>query len=504
MFSDIANVPHWYILTYIGSHRDAEKRLAMVDMPSYVPQFFTKDSKPNGVKDFRHFVNYAFVLGTQNQIYEQKRKELRSFNFLPQHNGDEHNHPFVEDYVVDQLRKIETIYGGKIPFMPYPTDVIAGDTVRILTGEFKDLQATAITKNGSKYRQILLEISDTFVIPLCKLKIGDYEIVKYSDKNAQSASKVRKEDITFLHNALERFYRLTKADDTQLAQDKTKIHTLINLYKNSAPSSPVQRVKTSLLLVMAYTTLDNEEKQVHYIKHSLNLMQDNKSLSLKANTYCILYGCTFNGEYYNQYVALRKDAFGTKDEKAFTKLNEQMETYRKWNVILHPHRFRHALQCSNDNTMWFALELSSPLKEVVKHLENNNIPTYNPEVTSSKGKTVLLAFSTFIELQKIQTVPPFFSFIREERDDHDEPLYVSNTEVDDYRYLLSSTSEGLEHIELTPEYHDIFTKSKTETININGRELHGIINTTSNHNSTQQRFIIYLRHLTAIAIEITK
>lgn len=342
MLSDTANVPHWYILTYIGSHRDAEKRLAKVDLPSFVPVFFAQDQKKENAHDYRYFSNYAFVLGTQNQIYKQKLTVLRTFNFMPKNYGRDNAHPYVEEYVVKQLRRIEEINGGKIPFQPYPTDVIVGDTIRILTGEFKDYEATAIKKNGSKYRDIVLDIAGKFFIPLGKLKLGEYEIVKYSKEANDSATvKVKTEDVAFLREALERHYRINPADESTLSHDRTKTENIVEHYRKGTPATHLQRVKTSLLQVMAYTILENNEQQLHYIKHTLNLIQEKCSLSLKANVYCNLYGCTFNGEYYSLYIATRKEAQGTKEEAAISKINEVMNLYTRWNIVLHPHQSRY-------------------------------------------------------------------------------------------------------------------------------------------------------------------
>ena len=252
MLSDTANVPHWYILTYIGSHRDAEKRLAKVDLPSFVPVFFAQDLKKESAHDYQYFSNYAFVLGTQNQIYQQKLTVLRTFNFMPKNYGKDRIHPYVEEYVIKQLRRIEEINGGKIPFLPYPSDVIVGDTIRILTGQFKDHEATAIRKNGSKYRDIVFDVAGKFLIPLCKLRVGEYEIVKYSkETNGSATVKVTTEDVTFLREALERHYRIKPADESCLSQDRTKTENLVERYRKGTPATHLQRVRISLFLVMA-------------------------------------------------------------------------------------------------------------------------------------------------------------------------------------------------------------------------------------------------------------
>lgn len=503
MLSDTANVPHWYILTYIGSHRDAEKRLAKVDLPSFVPVFFAQDLKKENAHDYQYFSNYAFVLGTQNQIYQHKQISLRTFNFMPKSYGKDQIHPYVEEYVIKQLRRIEEINGGKIPFQPYPSDVIVGDTIRILTGEFKDQEATAIRKNGSKYRDIVLDVAGKFVIPLCKLKVGEYEIVKYSkEANGSATVKVTTEDVSFLREALERHYRIKSVDEAYLSRDTAKTENLVDRYRKGTPATHLQRIKTSLFLVMAYTILEDNEQQLHYIKHTLNLIQEKCSLSLKANVYCNLYGCTFNGEYYSHYIATRKEAQGTKEETAISKFNEVMNLYSRWNIILHPRQSRHTLQCDTSDAQWFALEILLPMDEVTEHLKEKGITTYNPEITSDGNKKVLLAHSTFETLRKILATDSLFAFMRDTRDNQDVPLYLTDTEVSDYRHVIATASEDLHRLDLTPECDALFSKSKPTTIPFHGREIHGIIGTSKINRTTPQRFIIYLRHLTALAISL--
>lgn len=503
MLSDTANVPHWYILTYIGSHRDAEKRLAKVDLPSFVPVFFAQDLKKESAHDYQYFSNYAFVLGTQNQIYQQKLTVLRTFNFMPKNYGKDRIHPYVEEYVIKQLRRIEEINGGKIPFLPYPSDVIVGDTIRILTGQFKDHEATAIRKNGSKYRDIVFDVAGKFLIPLCKLRVGEYEIVKYGkETNGSATVKVTTEDVTFLRDALERHYRIKPADESCLSQDRTKTENLVERYRKGTPATHLQRVRISLFLVMAYTILENNEEQLHYIKHTLNLIQEKCSLALKANVYCNLYGCTFNGEYYSLYIATRKEALGTKEESAISKINEVMNLYSRWNIVLHPRQSRYTLECDTTDAQWFALELLSPMDEVAEHLKEKGIMTYNPEVKSHSNKSVLLAHSTFEALRKILITDSLFAFMRDTRDNQDVPLYLTDTEVTDYRHVMDTASEDLQHLDLTPECDALFSKSKPTTVPFHGREVHGIIGTSRIKRTTQQRLIIYLRHLTALAIPL--
>ena len=82
MFVDSANVPHWYILSYIGTYQNAEKRLERTELPSFVPVFFEEKAKKVNMNDYHHFTNYAFVFGTQNEIYNLKLTMLSTFNFL--------------------------------------------------------------------------------------------------------------------------------------------------------------------------------------------------------------------------------------------------------------------------------------------------------------------------------------------------------------------------------------------------------------------------------------
>lgn len=500
MFVDSANVPHWYILSYIGTHENATKRLDRIELPSFVPVFFEEKTKKVNMNDFRHFTNYSFIYGTQNDIYALKLTLLSTFNFLHKSNNNDQLHPYVEENVVTQLRRVEEIHGGKIPFMPYPSDVVVGDTVKILTGDFKDHEAKAITKNGSKYRQIILDVAGKFIIPLCQLKVGEYEIIRYSRAVSSSHSlKVKAEDVTFLREALERHYGIKAVDESCISQDKAKIHLILQHYNSGTPETHLQRVKTSLVFVMANTILNNKEEQVHYINHTLNLLQEKCSPSLQASAYCTLYGCTFNEEYFYDYISVRKNA---KDDKAFAKINEQITLYRRWNDILFPCTTRPELKCPTADAMWFALELQSPMDDVLAHFEEAGIPTYDPNLTSNSGKRILLAHSTFDVLSSLCSDVSPFIFVHEEKDDHDEPLFFVETDVESYRYVSETMSDDITILPLTPESDALYSKVMKTTVTINGHNLHGIIGTSKIKRTEHRRLIIHLPHLAAIAIPL--
>lgn len=511
MFLDAINVPRWYILTYLGNHSDAEKRLAKVAMPSFAPLFFGKGDKKHSSADFQHFSNYCFIFATQNDIYHQKRQLLHSFNFLPKSNSTDQLHPYVEEYVIDQLRRILEINGGSIPFMPYPSDVIVGDTVRILTGQFEGQQATAIRKNGSKYRQIILDIAGKFIIPLCKLQIGEYEIIRYTDQPTQSGSvKVRKEDLTFLHEALQRHYRVVPVDDTRLQQDAKQIHLLLQHYLNGIPTTPLQRVKTSLLLLMAYTILDSHDNQVHYLNHTLTLIQELSSpLPLKALVYSTLYGCTFHENYSQLYRDIQKQAQGTKHEKSIAAIDPLMAKYTKWCEILYPRQTRQTITCDTTDTQWFALELQSPLADVTLYLNDADIPTFDPVVTSPAGKPIILAHSTFATLRHHQQTTALYTFVRYDRYNHAEPLYLDDTTVTNYRHVVTTLTTGLHPIPLTPDYDTLLTKSRKTLVTLNHRDIPLVVatcntpdsDTTTPNTPATHRYILHLPHLAAIAID---
>lgn len=494
----------WYILSYLGSQRDAVKRLELIDHPYFAPLFFGQGASHGNVHDFLHFANYAFVFATQHQIYDLKRKLLHSFNFLPRNYGNGQEHPFVEERVIEQLRKVEEVYNGKIPFMPYTADVIVGDTIRILTGQFKDQQAVAITRNGSKYRQIILDIAGKFIIPLCKLKAGEFEIINYSTKTATSNTtpKVRKEDLTYLQEALGRYYRIQPVEESQLSWDATRIHDLVHRYKSITPTTHIQRVKTSLLLVMAFTILDDLEQKQHYIKHTLNLIRESSTSALKANAYATLYGCTFYEEYYHLFLSVRRTAAGTKDETPVARTSNLIDLYINWNLQLHPRKSTRPMVCHDPSPQWFALEMDTPMKEYLPHFQEEQIPTYDPTIQSPNGRRILLAHTTFTHLKQLQTTHTDFTFIIERSSNEDNPVTFTDTQIEDYRHLLTVTPDNLQQLPLTPELHTTLTKTTPTTIPLQGRNITGYISTLKTNGHQQQRFILYLQHLIAIAIPL--
>lgn len=500
MFFTGNSIPRWYVLTYLGTHHDALKRLSHIDLPFFAPEFFAQSSENGNRQDYIHSTSYAFVHGTQNQIYDLKRQGLRSFNFLPKTQGNNQEHPFVEDYVIDQLRKVEEVNDGKIPYMPYPTDVVVGDTIRILVGQFEGLQAKAITRNGSKYRQVILDIAGKFVIPLCKLKVGEYEIISYNDKDDKTTSaNIREEDISFLYEALKRHHGIEQTDQARRDEDISLVTAISLRYRNAISSTHQQRVKVSVLLAMAYTVLDDEEEQRHYVGHTINLLEGKCSSALKAKAYCALYACTFNEEYFNQYLSVKQTIKESKDMKSIIKIEEKMDFYRQWYLKHHPRKSRYTLVCQNPDIGWFAIETSF-LEDTINFFVQNDITTYDPSLTAKNGMSILLVRSTFEQLQDIQSNHPSFDFLRENNNGQLSPLQYDDAEVDDYRYLLNAMPDAIQHIELTPDYDAILARAKRTTYLLDNRALSGIISTHIINNIKQRRFILNLRHLGAIAI----
>lgn len=503
MFSADANSPRWYVLSYLGTHRDALKRLSQIDLPYFAPEFFAQESARGTRQDYLQFCSYAFIQGTQNQIYELKRQTLRSFNFLPKCQGTDPHHPFVEDYVIQQLHKVEETNNGKIPFMPYPTDVVVGDTILILSGEFEGQKAKAVTKNGSKYRQIILDIAGTFIIPLCKLKVGEYEIIGYnSSKKKTTTSGIRASDTAFLQEALGRHHCVTPSDEAQLSADSSHAQAIALHYHNINPDSHQQRIRITALLAMAYTIIGDKDKQRHYVDHTIKLLTNRCSAIQKADTYCTLYGCTLREDFYNHYLTAKDSAKECKDMKSITKISNQMNIYRQWNKKVHPLISKRPLICKQTAIHWFAIETSSSTDELSQQFTRNGITTFNPSITSKNGKAILLVLSTFSQLREIHSSCQPFAFITETVNGHDTPLYYTRKEIEAYRHLLTTKSEDIEHLPLSPDHEELLIKAKRSTITIQGKQLTGIISNQQSSNQYQQRFIIHLRHLDAIAVAI--
>lgn len=229
-------------------------------------------------------------------------------------------------------------------------------------------------------------------------------------------------------------------------------------------------------------------------------IQEKCSLALRATVYSSLYGCTFNEEYHDLYIATRKEAQGTKEEKSLARINEQMELYCRWNNLLHPRQSQYTQKCDTNEVKWFALELLSPIKDVVSYLEDKGITAYNPEVKSQNEKTVLLAHSTFETLRGIQTANGSFAFIRDIRDCVDVPLYLADVEVADYRHVMEMASEEIQHFNLTPESDNIFLKARKTSVLCHGSEVQCILGVNNNKSKEHRSCIIYMRHLAAVII----
>ena len=490
--------PHWYILTYLGTHRDAVKRLEHCELKYFAPVFFAKESAKAIRHDYLLFTSYAFIFGSQNEIYERKQHVLQLFNFLPMKQGSGQQHPFVEEETIYQLKQVEKFNDGKIPYIPYQNDVAEGDTIKILVGQFAGQKATAITKNGSKYRQVVLDFAGKFIIPLCRLKAGEYEIVEYSKGNKNS-NTVKAEDVRFLHNALERFYGIAATDDATQADDAARARAIAQSHETEVSGSHTTRVNASILLVMAYTILDDNEKQRHYIDHTINLINSQSTPALSARAYCTLYGCTFNDAYRDFYQSVKQTTRDAKSLKVIATTDKVMDNYRNWYKTLHPQKSSHKLACADSTKCWFAVETPS-LSELTEQLTSNGITTFNPDISINESTAVLLVNTTFDTLKGIQTDIRTFTFIRDNINGQDTPLYYKDKEVEDYRHLLTTAADGLQHLKLDSDYKAILEKAHPADIDINGRTVHGFVCEQRYNNRQQKRLILYLRDLAAISV----
>lgn len=503
MFPSEINNPRWYVLAYLGTHRDALRRLSLVDLPCYAPEFFARLSDNDSRQDYLEFVNYAFVRGSQNEIYELKRNVLRHFNFLPMEKNSR-LHPYVEDYVIEQLRKVEKANDGMIPFTTYQSDVVNGDTIRILGGDFKGYQATAITKSGSKYREVVLDIAGKFLIPLCKLKAGEYEIVGYSKKESKtSASLAFREDTTFLHEALKRHHGVVAADEVRLSEDASKATAIAIRYRAQSPTTHPQRIKHSTLMVMAYTIIGNVDEQRHYIEHTINLLAGECSLPVRLDAYCTIYGCTFDDEYYRLYHEAKKETRMEKESKAVSNTSKLMDTYIQWRSQVLSSSMIGAQNCPVTESGWFAVCISVGDERTVALFTRNGMEIVDPLVDPVDDKKVLLVNATFGKLKELHSLYHGFTFVREEVNGQEQPLHFSDSEIGDYRHIMASRPEDIQHMGLTADYEKALSKAKQITIDIDGREVSGVMCCRRADDRSETRFVYYLRHLCAISVPHT-
>lgn len=332
----------WYILLLPVGHRGPAKGLrkeleyrqreGLPLFDYFAPQY--KEVKRIDGKfvesDHALYFNYVFVKASEEEIYRMKQHHLAHFNFMPRVKvGDKSYYPYLTERGMDLLRWIAKAYSNVLPVCTIePDQLIAGDRVRIVSGQFAGAEASVVKTIGGGSKAIMVRIENWMWVPLLHVRPSEYEIIALNEEGKHAYTQLDNERIQQgLHLALE--HRMTGMDltdaDIRIAQEALK------LYNNLEMGTDVMRSKLYSILLQAHTILSDREEQDKVMARAQAILPLLKAEQSKALLSATLYGCTDNLRFKEE---ADKMILRWKEEVQPKKLKRQLirrlEDYNRW------------------------------------------------------------------------------------------------------------------------------------------------------------------------------
>ena len=314
--SEVQNrhIVRWYVMVYPTSNRtmteelDRElirRRRDNEPLFEYFAPVFVEARKINGrlVTTRRSLLyNYLFVHASECEIYRIKRR-LPQYNLLPRvkDSKESYYYPYLTDKAMRDLQWIARSYAEPVPICSVePNWLVKGDRIRITEGRFAGIEAKVITNTFSRHKEILVSIDNWMYVPLLKVHPGEYEVIELNAEIPSYYSRLNNSKLLDrLHDALCRHLAgKGSVEDRRIATE------VLQEYGRLTLDSDIMRSKLHVLLLQAYTILDDtpkRESQLVAIQKMLPAVRAEQSRALLLVT---LYGCTDNRLYYDQAHAL--------------------------------------------------------------------------------------------------------------------------------------------------------------------------------------------------------
>lgn len=302
------HVVRWYVMISPSRTRsaalDMERELAYRsrnDQPpfEYFAPSFVEVKEVNGrLVNTRHALlfNYIFLRASESEIYRMKQRFPR-YNFLPRvdDGNNKYHYPYLSDEAMCNLQWVARSYEGMIPlYAADPAWLIKGDRIRIIEGQFKDIEARIISRPRSRHKDIMVCIDNWMWVPLLKVQPGQYEIVEMDNSGSRVYSHLNNDRMQErLHEALCRHQRGATTDE-----DRALASEVLLQYANLTMGSDVMRCKHYSLLLPAYAILEDKEKCEGLIRIIQLMLPAIKAQQSRALLLITLYGCTDSSIYY--------------------------------------------------------------------------------------------------------------------------------------------------------------------------------------------------------------
>lgn len=502
------NTQHWYILCYAGSHANALQKLSSVEgLEYYAPNFFIEHQN-TGKHDVWSHRSYCFVLGSQDSIYELKKKALAPFIFMPSPDKSNISHPYVSEYDIEQLRKVEVVNNGVIPLILSTEDVVEGDTVEILTGNFQGSIATAVARSGSRYRQTYLVIRNLFIIPLARLAAEDFRIIGFSRESTPADHfQLTDAEAELLSLAVKDKYDIHPLPSETKAQNRDGLSALIGKCRSINTPPFDTRIRLNIIMALAYMILGGNDSFAHHLNLSDTLARKKTSRSTGLFHSALRYLCTSFPEHYNDY-AMRRKEYNRSIPPSMQMLLETAEELWRLQSTRKTQGAPSGLYEGDDDTEhWFCLSAPKKKTEAIRLFRDRNIPLYAPIVSDGRRKDqknilkdLFFVRLTYGALTAVRDEHPLFTILTQEIEHHRQVLTYSDEAIEIFDYVNSLDLPGKELLHYTPQEELRVLNAQKRKITLEGKTLEGHLMSIRLGNSIQEKVLFLLRGVAAVAV----
>lgn len=477
--SEIRNTPHWYILQYplnrvtigtelqkAGLALESELKAGLIKefgeslsngLRFYAPNFFNieEEGKQRMTRmESSIFQNYVFVYGTLDFIYYLKKTKLPVLFLFRHANADGTNFPYVEQYVIDELKELEK-KKEVIPYIPFVEEVSVGDKVRITEGLYEGFVATAVRDGKKQSKKIVLNLGDWLVVPLCTLKSGSFEIIEYGQGSYQPYIPV---DISKNHetiiNGLINHHKIEQCDSRDVFVTKSKAQTILNAHRDSSFSAISMRCKHAAMMLYAATVCLTKEEADHYKALVQKLLEIVSTDYDKAVLYTALFGCYLDLDSFLKANDIVKSWNYDKCTNVKQLLLDDLKLFHEWYCTLSRKKIasrRTSIEYDADEKRWFLLNAWNVKTRLLAVLRGNKIKSFCP-ASQSKGfkdkeletlKDKVYAFASYNELVQLKQENEEIKFVPAK---HASDTYVSFSKkhFDSFRKVCKTPADAKE------------------------------------------------------------
>lgn len=506
------NTQHWYILCYTGSHANALEKLNSIEnLRSYAPIFFI-DRQNTSKHDVWSHRSYCFVYETQDKIYQLKKDVLARFIFMPSTDRTNYSHPYVSDYDIEQLRKVEQLNGGVIPLILSTEDVVDGDTVEILSGKFKGLTATAVTKSRSRYRQTYLYIKNFFTIPLERLINEDLRIICFSRGSKHTENfRLAEEDANLLNQAVKEQYGILALPSREKARCNESLSALIGKCKSIKSPTPDTRLRLSIIMAVAYMALGDNELSGHHLTLADTLAKKKISKSTCLFYSTLRYLCTSFPEHYSGYAVQKKEYTRSVQQTVQQFIETADELWKFQNSRKNRSASSGLYEGDADAEQWFCISAPKKKTESIKLFRDRDVTLYAPVVSDNRSgkdqknvlKDLFFVRMTYDALLQFRNEHHgLFSILCHSAGPQKRYYTYSDETIETFDYVNSLDIPNKEILRYTARDESLVCKSQRKSITLGDRELEGYHMSQHSGRKTREKVIFLLKGVAALAVTL--